>query len=86
MDVEHLLLMLKHLALAFSVTNFKLSLKTDSLLALVTAKCCSDLPLLHSDNQYLFHQHHAALVSLPCILFEGLIMHTVPSTKMLDIS
>ena len=31
------------------------------LLALVTAKCCSDLTLLHIGNQHLFLQHHAAI-------------------------
>ena len=31
------------------------------LLALVTAKCCSDLILLCFDNQHLFLQHHAPI-------------------------
>ena len=32
-----------------------------TLLAFVTAKCCSDLTLLHIDNQHLFLQYHAAI-------------------------
>ena len=35
--------------------------KTATVLALVTAKHCSDLTLLCTDNQYLFLQHHAAI-------------------------
>ena len=38
-----------------------LSWKTATLLALVTAKCCSDLTLLCVDNQHLFLQHNAAI-------------------------
>ena len=37
------------------------SWKTATLLALVTAKHCSDLTLLCVDNQHLFLQHHAAI-------------------------
>ena len=40
---------------------FKLAWKTATLLALVTAVCCSDLTLLCIDNQHLFLQHHAAI-------------------------
>ena len=43
------------------LTTFKLALKTATLLALVTAKCCSDLTLLCIDNQHLFLQHNAAI-------------------------
>ena len=35
--------------------------------ALVTAKCCCDSTLLHTDNQKLFCQHHAAMFS--CIMW-----------------
>ena len=35
--------------------------KTATLLALVTAKHCSDLTLLCVDNQHLFLQHHVAI-------------------------
>ena len=45
---------------ASSLTNFKPSWKTATLLPLVTAKHCSDFILLHIDNQYLFLQHHAS--------------------------
>ena len=38
-----------------------LAWKTATLLALVTAKRCSDLTLLCVDNQHLFLQHHAAI-------------------------
>ena len=40
---------------------FKLAWKTATLLALVTAKHCSDLTLLYIDNQHLFLQHNAAI-------------------------
>ena len=42
-------------------SNFKIALKMATILALVTSKCCSDLTLLHNDNQYLFLQHHASM-------------------------
>ena len=60
-NVEHLLSLLESWAPAFSLTTFKLSLETATLLALVTAKHCSDLILLCIENQYLFLQHHAAV-------------------------
>ena len=44
-----------------SLTTFKLAWKTATLLALVNAKCCSDLTLLCIDNQHLFLQYHAAI-------------------------
>ena len=50
--VGHLLLL---------ITTFKLAWKTATLLALVTAKCCSDLTLLCVDNQHLFLQCNAAI-------------------------
>ena len=65
-DVEHLLSLLESLALA-SLTTFKLAWKTATLLALVTAKDCSDLTLLCIDNQHLFLQHHVA-VFIPIFL------------------
>ena len=45
---------------ASSFTNFKLTLKTATLLALVTVKHCSNLTLLHVHNQHLF-QYHVAI-------------------------
>ena len=60
-DVEHLLSLLESWAPASSLTTFKLAWKTATLLALVTAKCCSDLTLLCIDNQHLFLQHSAAI-------------------------
>ena len=60
-DVEHLLSLLESWAPASSLTTFKLAWKTATLLALVTAKHCSDLTLLCIDNQHLFLQHHAAI-------------------------
>ena len=44
-----------------SLTTFKLVWKTATHLAIVTAKCCSDLTLLCIDNQHLFLQHHVAI-------------------------
>ena len=44
-DVEHLLSLLESWAPASSLTTFKLAWKTATLLALVTAKRCSDLTL-----------------------------------------
>ena len=49
------------LGTCFSLTNFKLAWKTATLLALVTAKYCSDLTLLCIHYQHLFLQHHAAI-------------------------
>ena len=60
-DVEHLLTLLESWAPASSLTTFKLAWKTATLLALVTAKHCSDLTLLCVDNQHLFLQCNAAI-------------------------
>ena len=60
-DVECLLSLLESWAPASSLTTFKLAWKTATLLALVTAKCCSDLTLLCVDNQHLFLQLHGAI-------------------------
>ena len=60
-DVECLLSLLESWAPASSLTTFKLAWKTATLLALVTAKFCSDLTLLCVDNQHLFLQHNAAI-------------------------
>ena len=46
-DVEHLLSLLESWAPASSLTTFKLAWKTATLLALVTAKRCSDLTFLY---------------------------------------
>ena len=60
-NVEHLLSLLGSWTPASSLTIFKLAWKTATLLALFTAKCCSDLTLLCIDNQHLFLQHCAAI-------------------------
>ena len=60
-DMEHLLSLLEHWAPTSSLTTFKLAWKIATLLALVTAKHCSDLTLLCVDNQHLFLQYHAAI-------------------------
>ena len=60
-DVEHLLSLLESWAPTSSLTTFKLAWKTATLLALVTAKHCSDLTLLCVDNQHLFLQCNAAI-------------------------
>ena len=59
--VECLLSLLEIWEPASSLTTFKLIWKTGTLLALVNAKCCSDLTLLYIDNQHLVPQHHAAI-------------------------
>ena len=59
-DVESLLSLLESWEPASSLTTFKLAWKTATLLALVTAKHCSDLTLLCIDNQHLSLQHNAA--------------------------
>ena len=59
-DVEHLLSLLESWRPASSLTTFKLAWKTATLLALVTAKHCSDLTLC-IDNQHLFLWHNAAI-------------------------
>ena len=60
-DVECLLSLLESWAPGPSLINFKLAWKTATLLALVTAKHCSDLTLLCIDNQHLFLQHNAVI-------------------------
>ena len=60
-DIEHLLSLLESWVPTSSLSTFKLAWKTATLLALVTAKCCSDLTLLCIDNQHLFLQHNAAI-------------------------
>ena len=60
-DVEHLLSLLESCTPVSSLTTFKLAWKTATLLALVTAKHCSDLILLCVGNQHPFLQHHAAI-------------------------
>ena len=60
-DVECLLSLLESWAPTSSLTTFKLAWKTATLLALVTAKHCSDLTLLCIDNQHLFLQCNAAI-------------------------
>ena len=60
-DVEDLLSLLECWAPASSLTTFKLAWTTATLLVLVTVKCCSDLTLLCTDNQYLFLQCNAAI-------------------------
>ena len=61
LDVECLLSLLESWALASSLTTFKLAGKTATLLALVTAKHCSDLTLLCIDNQHFFLHCNAAI-------------------------
>ena len=53
--------MLESLVVASSFTNFKLVWKTGTILAFVMVKCCSDLTLLHINNQHIFIQYHAAI-------------------------
>ena len=60
-DVEHLLFLLESWASTSFLTTFKLAWKTATLLALVTAKHCSDLTLLYIDNQHLFLYHNAVI-------------------------
>ena len=60
-DVGHLLSLLGSWAPASSLTTFKLAWKTATLLALVTAKHCSDLTLICIDSQHPFLQHNGAI-------------------------
>ena len=57
-DVKDLLSLLESRAPASSPTTFKLAWKTSTILALVTAKHCSDLTLLCIDNQPLYLQNN----------------------------
>ena len=59
-DVDDLLSMLEIWGQASFLSTFKLAWKTASSLALVTAKCFSDLTMLHIDNQHPFLQHNGA--------------------------
>ena len=56
-----MLSLLESWAPASSLTTLKLTCKTGTLLALVTAQLCSGLTILCIDNQHLFLQHHAAI-------------------------
>ena len=60
-DIQNLLPLLESGTPTSSLTTFKLAWKTATLLALITAKCCSHLTLLCVDNQHLFLQHNAAI-------------------------
>ena len=60
-DVECLLSLLESWVLASSISTFKLAWKTATLMALVTAKCHSNLTLLCIDNQHLLLQCNAAI-------------------------
>ena len=60
-DVEHLLSLLESWTLASSLTAFKLAWKITILLALFTAKHCSDLTSICTNNQHHFLQHHVAI-------------------------
>ena len=61
-DVECLLFLLGSWAPASFLTTFKLAWKTATLLALVTAKHCSDLTLLCVDNKHIFLQCNAVFL------------------------
>ena len=61
LDVASLLPLLESWAPTSGLTTIKLAWKTATLLALVTAKHCSDVTLLGIDNQHLFLQHNAAI-------------------------
>ena len=56
-----MLFLLESWATTSSLTTFKLPWMTATLLALVTAKHCSDLTLLCVDNQHLFLQCKTAI-------------------------
>ena len=60
-DVKQLLSFLGSWVLTSSLTNFKLAWKAGTIWALVTAKHCYELTLLHFDNQHLLLQHYAAI-------------------------
>ena len=60
-DVECLLSLLERWAPTSALTTSKLAWRTAALLALVTAKHCSELILLCIDNKHLFLQHNAAI-------------------------
>ena len=60
-DVEHFLSLLESWVPTSSLTTFMLAWKTATLLALVTAKHCSDLTLLCVGNQHRFLQCNSAI-------------------------
>ena len=75
-DVKCLLSLFKCLSPASSLSNFKFTWKTTTVLALVIAKC-SDLTLMYIDNQYSFLQCHTAIfvpLSLPQIYIQSCSM------------
>ena len=60
-DVRCFLYLLYIWISASSLTNFTVPWKMATLLVVITVRFCSDLTLLHIDNQYLFLQHHTAI-------------------------
>ena len=84
-DVECLLSLLESWAPASSLTIFKLAWKTATLLALVTAKCCSDLTLLCVDNQHLFFSV-MLLFSFPCLVARQIIWVIFPLRFILSLT
>ena len=55
-DIKCFLSLLEIWATASSLPNFQLASKIVTLLALVKAKCCSDVTLMHIDSQHAFLQ------------------------------
>ena len=84
-DVECLVSLLGSWAPASSLTTSKLAWKTSTLLALVTAKHCSDLTLLCVDNQHLFLQHHAAIL-FPCLVARQIVWVIFPLRFVLSLT
>ena len=84
-DVQCLLSLLKSWAPASSLTTFKLAWKTATLLALVTAKHCSDLTLLCVDNQHLFFSI-MLLFLFPCLVARQIVWVIFPLRFVLSLT
>ena len=84
-DVECLLSLLESWAPTSSLTTFKLAWKTPTLLALVTAKHCSDLTLLCVDNQHLFFNVMLPF-SFPCLVARLIIQVIFPLSFILSLT
>ena len=84
-DVEWLLSLLESWAPMSSLTTFKLAWKTAFLLALVTAKHCSDLTLLCVDNQHLFFSIMLPFF-FPCLVARQIVHVIFPLRFILSLT
>ena len=84
-DVEYLLSLLEGWGPASALTTFKLVWKTATLLALVTARHCSDLTLLCVENSTFFFSAMLPF-SFPCLVARQIIQVIFPLRFVLSLT